>query len=87
MANASAIKQLAAFTPNFQSIRGVAWSRDGRLLVVGTEADIYLWDMTNPACRAIWRGHTNEVSGIAWSPHDPRFATGDDDGKVCVWGV
>ncbi|HEU0026003.1 MAG TPA: WD40 repeat domain-containing protein [Ktedonobacterales bacterium] len=84
-ANASAIKQLAAFTPNSQSIRGVAWSGDGRLLAAGTEGDIYLWDMTNPAFRTIWRGHTNEVYGMAWSPDGKLLASASLDGSVRLW--
>ncbi len=85
ISNASAIKRLAVFTPNGQSVRGVAWSRDGRLLAAGTEADIYLWDMSNPTFQAIWRGHTNAVYGMAWSPDGKLLASASIDGSVRLW--
>lgn len=84
-ANASAIKQLTSFTPNAHSVRGVAWSRDGRLLAAGAGNDIYLWDITNPSFRAIWRGHTNQVAGMAWSPNGKLLASASDDGSVRLW--
>jgi WD40 repeat protein len=85
VSNASAIRQLAAFTPNAHSVRGVAWSTDGRLLAAGTDADIYLWDMRDPSFRAIWRGHTNEVYGMAWSPDGKLLASASLDGSVRLW--
>jgi WD40 repeat protein len=85
VANARTIRQLAAFTPNEHSVRGVAWSGNGRLLAAGTDADIYLWDMTNPAFRAIWRGHTNQVSHMAWSPDGKLLASASYDGSVRLW--
>lgn len=85
VSNASAIRQLAAFTPNAHPVRGVAWSPDGRLLAAGTDGDIYLWDMTNPAFRAIWHGHTDQVSDMAWSPNGKLLASASYDGTVRLW--
>lgn len=63
------------------------WSHDGRLLAgLGSENEAILWNAAQAGReQARLRGHTGQLSMLAWSPDDTRVATGSLDGTVRVW--
>ncbi|MFI5277143.1 MAG: WD40 repeat domain-containing protein [Ktedonobacterales bacterium] len=84
-ANAQALRQLGAFSPDAGQARGVAWSRDGRLLAAGCDETIMLWDMRDPGSRVAWHGHRGQIVDLAWSPDGKRLASASQDGAMRLW--
>lgn len=46
---------------------------------------IFLWDMATGGAFTTLRGHTNVVTGLAFSPNSPRLASISADGTLRVW--
>ena len=69
--------------------RSVAFSRDGRWLVVGTrDGSIYRWDMSeSPPKRAGWKAHDKEVSTLLFSPNGKALFSGSPDETIARWDV
>jgi WD40 repeat protein len=67
-------------------VRGVALSRDGRLLASGgVDGSIGLWDTASGRLRTTLHGHTGQVWCVALSGDGRLVAGGCDDGMVRVW--
>src|SRR5215212_3466657 len=50
------------------SIWDYSFSRDGkRILTVGDDRHVHLWDAETGGCLRVLEGHTDEVWGLAWS--------------------
>ena len=71
----------------------IAFSRDGRLLVAGSQAGrIYLWDVAAGKARStpdtgLQDPGGKSVYGAAFSPDGRLLATGDTNGKTYLWNV
>ncbi|MER7760164.1 hypothetical protein [Streptomyces sp. NPDC097619] len=72
------------------SIEGVAFSRDGRRLALGsTDHSATLWDLSGarPARSAVLTGHANTVTALAFAPDGRTLASADRDGAVRFWSL
>jgi WD40 repeat protein/transcriptional regulator with XRE-family HTH domain len=71
------------------SIRQVAWSSNGRRLVgVGEDGHVYVWDARGDTLLFRLEGHHGIVMSVAWSLDDRWVATGSgsrDRGELFVW--
>lgn len=66
---------------------GIAWSNDGEQILCGERnGSIELFD-TKGKVSEYMKIHTDYVRRIAWSKDNAFFATGSDDGLVCIWNV
>jgi WD40 repeat protein len=71
------------------SFISVAWSKDGRLASgTGDEGDngIIIWNLETDLPEQILEGHTDSVTGVAWS-QDGKFASSSYDGTVIIWDL
>jgi WD40 repeat protein/DNA-binding SARP family transcriptional activator/energy-coupling factor transporter ATP-binding protein EcfA2 len=73
------------------STANVDWSPDGRLLVTGGTAggvaqhDVVIWNAVTGAKLHTLRGHTADVSFVAFSPDSSRVASVAEDEQAIVW--
>ncbi len=66
----------------------VAWSPDGRTLASSSrDTTIWLWDVEQGSARAVLRGHTADVYGLAFTPDGHSLLSGSDDGTLRLWDV
>lgn len=79
------IQQLSAF-PGKQ-VYGVGFiPGTNQILVTGQTADIQLWDsLTGEFLSNIASPHAGTIECLEVSPDGKLFATGGDDGQVCLW--
>ena len=72
-------------------VSSVAFSPDGRTLLVATGRTVQLWDLVAPdpanpiANPTVLRDHAATVDAVAYSPAGDRFASGSADGTARVW--
>ena len=73
-------------TGHTDSVDGVAFSPDGRLLATAsTDGTARLWDPATGEHRRTLTGHTSYVSGVAFSPDGRLLATASSDGTARLW--
>jgi hypothetical protein len=66
------------------------FSPDGRFILSGsTDNHVYLWDVAHPLIPPLrLKGHTGEVSDVAWSPTEFwKLASSSDDTTVRTWTI
>jgi WD40 repeat protein/tRNA A-37 threonylcarbamoyl transferase component Bud32 len=73
-------------------IRAVAVNSFGSVAVGGGKTemgkcDIAVWDAAEGKWLPRLRGHEGPVLTLAFSPREPKLASGSEDKKVCVWDV
>jgi WD40 repeat protein len=82
-------EELAVLHPNAGDVRGLAFTPDGRTLLVGGDTgDVRLFDLTGSDL-AKERGAipTGGVNCLALSPDGATLAAGGKDGKITLWNL
>jgi len=83
----SEVKDLA-FSPECVSPPGAITERCGtRILTVGEDAKVRIWDITTSRELATISGHTGVLNGLAVTPDGMRLATASEDYKVKIWDI
>lgn len=78
-------KMLKLFDVGLESIRSIAISPDGKLLAVGHERSVELWEMVSGERLA--RIDCGELPVISFSPDGSGLAVGDSYGVIHLWGL
>ena len=69
-----------------QTVRSVAFTRDGRFAVSGSEdRTVKVWDVSTGTEVRSFTGHTGAVTGVAVSPSGRYVASASADGTVKIW--
>jgi WD40 repeat protein len=77
------IEQLKGHT---QTVRGVAFTRDGRFAVSGSDdGTVRVWDVTSGTEVRSFTGHSGAVTSVTVSPSGRYVASASVDGSVKIW--
>lgn len=63
----------------------LAWSPDERYIASGWGSEVHISSAQTGHHLFTYRGHSQTVNAIAWSPEGSRLASGGDDQTVQVW--
>jgi len=64
----------------------IGLSAGGRFLAVGCEdLCVRIWDLQAMEVVAVCRGHSGEISSLAWAPDEKQLVSVGTDAAVCVW--
>jgi len=70
-----------------QSILGIQFSTDGRILAGASGEDLVLWDVITKGEWATWQAHDEAINAVAFSPDGHMLASASADGTVKFWRV
>src|SRR5262249_3715020 len=70
----------------FSPVRGVAWSPDGRMILVGTRGvHVMVIDALTGNVLLSIEHHFEDISSVAWRPDGRQFASASLDGTIGIW--
>ncbi len=79
---------------NHAWVNRVGWSPDGKFIVSCDQtsdssriATVQIWEATTGKTLITYRGHTNGVYAVAWSPDGSRIASAGYDGTLHIWEI
>ena len=83
---------VASFTGHKEVVRGVAFSRDGRLLAAGgglpaRQGEVKIWDVEERRVVQTIAGHSDTIHAVVFSPDAQVVATSSYDQLIKLWDV
>jgi WD40 repeat protein len=80
--------QIRSLNYRTSPLRGLAFSPDGRQILVGSEeGDIILWNTDTGERLLVLSGHDNIINDVAFSPDSNRAVSLDSNGTMIIWDL
>lgn len=79
-----------AFAEHTDAVRSVAFSSDGKLLASGgaeRDCNVILWDIAKGQSIVTMEGHTQPVTGLAFTADQKRIVSASGDETLRIWDV
>src|SRR5258707_1190886 len=79
---------LHTYRKHTDSVQAIAWSHavGSAKIVVGCEdATAHSWNAATGDTSLIYKGHSREITSVAWSPDDRQIVSGSRDKTVQIW--
>ncbi len=67
------------------TLEAAVYSPDGKHIATAGSLGVFLWDAETGALLRTFRGHTDWVRSVAFSPDGKRVLTGSDDSTAKLW--
>ena len=67
--------------------RDVKWCRSTNYLAIGNGTHVDIWDLSDETRVTVLRGHSDNVSAVAFNRDGTRIFSGSQDGELRVWDV
>ncbi len=64
-----------------------SWSRDSQRVALVSATTAQVWDISRQKHLYTYKGHSQTVTTVAWSPDGKRIASGSEDKSVQVWNA
>ncbi|MEH2214061.1 eIF2A-related protein [Nostoc sp.] len=78
----------SVFTPVLGAVFSVAFSPDGKKLVIGdSKGTVQVWEASSGRVLLFLQGHDSGVNSVAFDPEGQRIVSGSDDKTVRLWDV
>lgn len=92
LVDTSTRKPVAALTDHAETVRSVAFSKDGALLaaaggVAAKKGEVKIWDVASRALKTTIAGHYDTIHAVAFAPDGKSVATCSYDKLVKLWDV
>ena len=66
-------------------VYALALSPDGEAIACGRgDGSVQRWDTNGQRMKGIWKGHSNVVLSLSWSPSGHHLASGSLDGTILI---
>jgi WD40 repeat protein len=82
-------EELSNFEANLHHYgwRGIAFSRDGRMLAVADTKRVILWDVAERRLLRGLAGHSGIITSVAFTPEGKAVVSAAEDGTALVWDL
>ncbi len=71
----------------FGNARDVKWCPNTNSLAIGNGTHVEVWNLANETRVAVLRGHSDDVSSVAFNRDGSRIFSGSQDGELRVWDI
>jgi len=81
-------RDAASLTPGSEDVTRVAVSQNGRYVAAGSDdRTVTVWDARTKVRLKRLRGHSSEISALAFAPNSAKIASAGENGEIRLWDL